>query len=119
MASRMTAKGLLGDRAVGGEVVGAVGIDRVDVAGVDEAVDVHGLGGLDLDLVQLLGRDDDVLVLLELVALHQVGAVDLAQLGVMVLLLHAVQRVLVQKVEGDLPRRRRRRGEKLHRARDQ
>ena len=102
IASRMTAKVSSAIGPSGRQIVGGVQVDRVDVAGVDEAVDVDGLAGLDLDLVQLLVGDDDVAVLLELVALHQVGAVDLAELRVVVLLLHAVQRVLVQKVEGDL-----------------
>ena len=112
-------EGLLGDRTVRGQVVGRVQVDRIDVAGVDEAIDIDGLAGLDLDLLEFLVGDDDVFVLLELVALDQVGAVDLAQLRVMVLLLHAVERVLVQQVERDLAGGRRRRRIELHRTGDQ
>ena len=63
-------------RFLGHHVIRRLEIDGIDVAGLHEFEDLHGLGGLRLDLLDLVGLDDDVFVLAELVALHDVGAVD-------------------------------------------
>jgi len=49
--------GLLGDGPVGRQIIRCVEKDRIDRVGIDEAVDIDGLAGLDRDLVELLGCD--------------------------------------------------------------
>ena len=95
---------------VGREVVRLVEVDRVDALDRDELGDLDHVGARLLQRLQLLGREDDVLVLGELVALDRVLARhDDAFLGADVLLLEArAARRLVQHVEGDRPGRLRR-----------
>jgi len=62
--------------AAGGEVVGAVEVDRLDPVEVDEFGDLDRLGAAGRDLVELVRLDDHVLASVEFVALDDVGAVD-------------------------------------------
>ena len=59
---------------VGRHVVGALQIDRIDVVGLDEFQDLHHLGGLGRDLLDVFVVDLDVVILLVLVALDQFAA---------------------------------------------
>ena len=88
---------------VGREVVGLVEVHRVDARDRDELGDLDHVGARLLQRLQLFRREDDVLVLGELVALHRVLARHHdAFLGADVLLLQArAARRLVQHVEGD------------------
>ena len=69
--------GPLGVGALGGEVVGRLVIDGVDRLEVDEVDDLDGPGGPRLDRLELFGLDDHVLAATDVVALHDVGVVDL------------------------------------------
>ena len=55
-------------------VIRRLEIHRIDLARLDELEDLHGLGGLRLDLLDLIRLDDDVFVFAELVALDHVAA---------------------------------------------
>ena len=94
-------EGLLGHRAVRRQVVGRVLVDHVDLVGVDEGLDVQGVVGLELHRLEVLVLDDDVLLVLVLVALHQVRALDQPELGIDRLHVDPVVGVLVQLVEAD------------------
>ncbi len=63
-------------RLFGHHVVRRFEIHGIDVAGLHEFEDLHGLGGLRLDLLDLVGLDHDVLIFAKLVALDDVTAVD-------------------------------------------
>ena len=87
---------------VGAEVVDLLEVDPVDLGERDELDDVDGVGGLLVERLDLLGREDDVLALGELVALgHLVPLHDLVVLGADVLLLQPGAALLVQHVEAD------------------
>ena len=61
---------------VGRHVIRAFQVDRVHLVGLHEFQDLHHPGGLGRDLLDVLVVDDDVVVLLVLVALHQFAAGD-------------------------------------------
>ena len=86
----------------GGDEIGALEIARIDVGGVDELDEIDGLLALELDRLDLLGLERHVGVVVDLVALDDVGAVDLAdalhRLGVV----DAPARGLVDLPEADL-----------------
>jgi hypothetical protein len=106
---------LLRHRAVRREVVRRVLVDLRHFLGVDEGLDIQRMVGLDLHRFEVLVLDDDVLLVLVLVAAHQVGALHQTQLGVHRLHVDPVVRVLVELVERDPLARTRRRIEP-HRA---
>ena len=82
--------------------IGFLEVKAVHFGERDELVDVDGIGGLFVERLQLLGREDDELSLGELVALgHLVPFDDLAVLGTDVLLLEAGSILLVHHVEAD------------------
>ena len=62
-------------------VVRGFKVDGVDVGSFHEFENLHGLGGLRLDLLDLVGLDDDVFVFAELVALDHVVAIDNLAIG--------------------------------------
>ncbi len=92
-------EGLLRHRAVGRQVVGRVLVDDVDLALVDEGLDVQRVVGFDPHRFEVGILDDDVLLVLVLVAPHQVGALDEPQLGIDRLHVDPVVGVLVELVE--------------------
>src|ERR1019366_4276462 len=101
------------------KVIALVEVDGVDLRERDELGDLHDLVRLLLEGLQFLGREDDVLALLELVALDDVVALhDRAVLAADELLLHARVVLVVQHVEGDRGLRLARRKE-IHRDRDE
>jgi hypothetical protein len=105
---------------VGREVVGLVEVDGIHLVERDELGDVHGLRGLLLERLELVGGEGDVLVLGELVALdHVVARDDHLLLRADVLLLEARAALLVQEVERDPRRGDLRGGKQLHRDRDE
>ena len=57
-------------------VIRGLEIDGVHIVGFHEFKDLHGLSGLRLDLLDLVGLDDDVFVFAEFVALHDLAALD-------------------------------------------
>ena len=63
------------------EVVGALEVDRVDLLVQDEVGDVDRLDALGLDGGEVLVREDDELVLLHLVCLHDLVVRDGLVLG--------------------------------------
>src|SRR3569623_667826 len=65
-------EGVVPDLAVRAQIVGPDQIARIDVAAVDEFVDLDGARRLQRDLLELLFRDLDVLAFLDLVALDDV-----------------------------------------------
>ena len=67
----------MGGLSVGRQIVGVVVEDGVDLRQVDEVGDVDGVGTLGLVGVQLLGLDEHVLALGDLVALDDVLVGDL------------------------------------------
>ena len=69
--------GALGAVAVGGEVVGVLEVDRVDLVEGDEVLDVDGPGGPRLELLELLRVDHHVMALGQLVAFHDLLGCDL------------------------------------------
>jgi hypothetical protein len=104
---------------VGPEVVGLVEVDALDRVGGDEAHDLDLVGLRSLDDLEFFLGEEDVLVLGELVALHDLflghhGAVG----GIDVLLAHAHAALLPDHVEGDFGPRLAR-GIDLHREGDQ
>jgi hypothetical protein len=94
---------------VGPNVIGLLDVDEVDRIGGDELDDVDAIGALGLEFLQLFFAELDVLVLLVLVALHDVGSLNhLVVERTDQLLLDARPAFLVQLVERYRLRRRRR-----------
>jgi hypothetical protein len=60
--------------AVRHDVVAVLVIDRVDAAGRHELVDRHRGAAVDARPLEILIVEQDVMILLELVALHQIAA---------------------------------------------
>src|SRR5262249_40549170 len=90
---------------VGAEVVRLLEVDGIDAGQGHEAGDVDGLGGLALQSLQLLVLDPDVLVLGELVALDEGGALHrLVAAGTERLLADARAALGVQEIEADVGR---------------
>src|SRR5713101_275482 len=82
------------------EIIGPVEVDPVHLRERHELSDVDGFGGLLVQGLELLWREEHVLALGELVALgHVVPLDDLVVLGTDVLLLEAGAALLVQQVE--------------------
>src|SRR5713101_2066009 len=82
------------------ELIGPVEVDPVHLRERHELSDVDGFGGLLVQGLELLWREEHVLALGELVALgHVVPLDDLVVLGTDVLLLEAGAALLVQQVE--------------------
>ena len=67
----------LGAHGVGHQVVRALEVDGVDLGEVHEGGDLDGVSGRDRHRVDLGGGQDHVVVLLDLVAAHDVGQVHL------------------------------------------
>ena len=87
-------------RAVGGQVVGGVEVDGVDVGEVDELFEIDRLGGHRHERLELVGVDDDVAALGDLVALHDVVVADLVTgLGVDLAVADARHVAFVELVE--------------------
>ena len=74
----------------------------VDVLGVDELHEIDGLLALELERVDLFGLEDDVGVGVDLVALDDVGVLDLADALHDLLVVDAPARGLVDLAEADL-----------------
>ena len=88
--------------AVRGQVVGAVEVERVDLAAGDEGLDAQGLVALRHRLGQLLFLDHDRFAAVGLVALCLVVALDrLAGLGIDEHAADAVAGLAIDDVEGD------------------
>ena len=66
-------EGVLADLVVGNDVVRSVEVALVDVRQRDELVDLDGVAAIDLKRFELLVLDSDVDVLLDLIALDDVG----------------------------------------------
>ena len=67
----------LGRNLVGGnEIIRPLEIARIDIALVDELDEIDGVFGLELDLVEFLGRQNDMLSRLELEAADDVLLLD-------------------------------------------
>ncbi len=78
-------------------------VEGIDAGERHELVDVDGAVGLGLEGFQLLVREGDVAVLLELVALHELAALDhLVVVRAVELLLDARAAGRVQQVEREL-----------------
>src|SRR5581483_10667708 len=85
------------------EVVRRLEVERLDLRGVDEGDDVHGLRGLDVGAAEVLVREHDVAVLLVLVALdHLLPGHFLAGLLVHALVADRREVALVEHAEGEL-----------------
>ena len=103
MVSRMTAKASWPTLPSGTQVVGTDQIPRVDLAAVDELVDLDGSRRFQRDVLELLLRHLDEGVGVDLVALDDVLVGDLlAGVGVDLGVLDAVAGLPVELVEGDL-----------------
>ena len=90
-----------GELVGGGDEVGPLEVAVVDVFGIDELHEVDRLLALELDRVDLLGLERDVGVGVDLVALDDVGAVDLADALHDLLVVDAAAGGLVDLAEGD------------------
>ena len=95
------AEGFLGHGAIGREVIGRVLVENIDLILVDEGLDIHGVIGLDAHCFEVGILNDYILLILVLVAAHQIGALDQPEFGINRLHVDAVVRVFVQLVEGD------------------
>ena len=96
-------EGVVADLAVRHQVVGADQIPRVDLAAVDELVDLDGPRRFQRDVLEFLLRHLDEGVGVDLVALDDVLVGDLlAGVGVHLGVLDAVAGLPVELVEGDL-----------------
>ena len=103
-------KRIMADLAVGDEIIGTDQIAVVDIGLGHELVDLDGMGRFQRDVVELLLRDLDVGVGVDLVALHDVvGADFLAGVGIDLGIFDAVAGFAVDLVEADLFGIRRRR----------
>ena len=112
-------EGLLRDLVVGHEVIGRVVPDPLDAVGRHELLDVDRARALEPDRLELLVLDDDVAVLLDLVAADLVLVLyRLAGLGVDIAAADAVAGLGVEGVEAHLLALARRRGQR-HRAGDE
>jgi hypothetical protein len=105
--------GLRRDLAVGRHVIGLLEIDAVDLLGIDEGLEIDGLRRFNLDRIEVLVIEQDILALVDLIALDDVGAIDLLA-GLLVDHSHAqpVMRRLAELVEPDAAGLRRGRGER-------
>ena len=102
----------------GNQVIRAVEVERVDLVHLDELEDLHAVGRLRLDLLDLRVLHEDILVFDVLVPLDNLGALDRAVTRRAVqLLAHARVTRAVQLVEAHPFAARR--GEQAHRDRDQ
>ena len=102
----------------GQHVVGGLEVYGINLVGFHELQNLHGLRGLRLDLLDLFRLDDDVFALAELVTLYDFAALHHPIVcRTVVLLLHPLQVVAMQHVEGDAAAARA--GEKPHRHGDQ
>ncbi len=96
-------EGVVADLSVRHQVVGTDQIPRVDLAAVDELVDLDGSRRFQRDVLELLLRHLDEGVGVDLVALDDVLVGDLlAGVGVHLGVLDAVAGLPVELVEGDL-----------------
>ena len=96
-------EGVVADLAVRHQVVGTDQIPRIDLAAVDELVDLDGSRRFQRDVLELLLRHLDEGVGVDLVALDDVLVGDLlAGVGVDLGVLDAVAGLPVELVEGDL-----------------
>ena len=103
MVSRMTAKASWPTLPSGTQVVGTDQIARIDLAAVDELVDLDGARRFQRDVLELLLRHLDEGVGVDLVALDDVLVGDLlAGIGVHLGVLDAVAGLPVELVERDL-----------------
>jgi hypothetical protein len=94
---------VVADLAVGPQIVGADQVARVDLAAVDELVDLDGARGFQRDVLEFFLADFDVGVGVDLEALDDVFVLDLlAGVGVHLGVLDAVPGLPVQLVERDL-----------------
>src|SRR5436190_17806011 len=108
-----TASGFLGH-----QVVRRFEVDRIDLVRFYEFKDLHGLGSLGLDALDLLGLDDDVLAFAIFVSLDDLAALDHTLVDRTVeLLLDAAKVVAMQHVETDVITARA--GEQTNRHRDE
>lgn len=106
----------IGAHLVGRQVIGLVEIDVIDLVAGNEGIDLHGLVAVWNRSRNLVRFQDDILAVLDLVALHLLVALDgIACLAVNELALHPVAGLAVQRVESD-PLRRRGGGVERHRA---
>ncbi len=88
---------------VGAEEVRLLEVEAVHLGEGNELVDVDGVRGLLVERLDLLGREDDVLALGELVSLGDLVPLhDLVVLGADVLLLEPGAVLLVHHVEADV-----------------
>ena len=102
-------EGLFGHRAVRRQIVGRVLVNHVDLGRVDEGLDVQRVVRLQPHRLEVAVVDDDVLLVLVLVALDQIRPLDQPELGIDRLHVDPVVGVLVQLVEAHpLVRARRR-----------
>ena len=96
-------EGVVADLAVRTQVVGADQVARVDLAAVDELIDLDGPGRFQRDVLELLLGDLDEGVGVDLVALDDVLVGDLlAGVGVDLGVLDPVAGLPVELVEADL-----------------
>ena len=96
-------EGVMSDLAVRSEIVGADQVARVDLAAVDELVDLDGPGRFQRDVLEFVLRHLDEGVGVDLVALDDVLVGDLlAGVGVDLGVLDAVAGLPVELVERDL-----------------
>ena len=94
---------LLPDLAIRHDVIGIVEIELVDLLARHELVDLDRALALDRDRFQLFRLELEVLALADLVALDDVGRLDLvAGVGIDLAILDAMAGVLVELVEADL-----------------
>src|SRR5437764_1863826 len=108
-----TASGLLGH-----EVIRRLEVDGIDLIGFDEFEDLHRLGGLGLNALDLFRLDHDVFALAIFVSLDDFAALDdpLVHRAIE-LLLDAAEVVAMQHVEADVSTARA--GKKTYRHRDE
>ncbi len=86
----------------GNHVIRRLEVHRIDLARLHEFEDLHRLGGLRLDLLDLLRIDDDVFVFAVLVALDDIATVeDLVVRRTNELLLYPMVVGAVKLVEGN------------------
>jgi hypothetical protein len=94
---------LLPDFAMRGDVVGVADIEFVDLISRDELLDFDGAFALDGDGFQLVGRNFNVVILGDFVALDDIRLLDVvAGLGINFLVADAVANFFVQLMKADL-----------------
>ena len=96
-------EGVMADLSVRHQVVGADQISRIDLAAIDELVDLDGSRRFQRDVLKLLLRHLDEGVGVDLVALDDILVGDLlAGIGIDLGVLDAVAGFPVELIEGDL-----------------